>query len=144
MGVFRRAHRSPIQNGVVSKWTLQPTDQPTHQPTNHCLGGLTGPSWFSTFTSPHRMDFPPSLHEGHCLGLVNELLGGPRKHGASMEATLLQMATPCVPEDLVRKAFCGGASGSRTTGIVGSLTRSYPGGLMLKLEGGITVNTPCF
>lgn len=31
---------------------------------------------------------------------------------------MLQMATPSVPEDHVRKALCGGASGSRRTGIV--------------------------
>lgn len=54
------------------------SNQPTHPPTNHCLGGLTGPSWFSTFPPPtsYGLSPPTPLHEGHCLGLVNELLGG--------------------------------------------------------------------
>lgn len=54
------------------------SNQPTHPPTNHCLGGLTGPSWFSTFPHPtsYGLSPPTPLHQGHCLGLVNELLGG--------------------------------------------------------------------
>lgn len=134
-GVFRRAHRSPIQNGVVSKWTLQPTRPPTH----HCLGGVTGPSLFF-----HPPSHPPSrniwtfssLHEGHRVGLVDELLGGPWKHGASMEATLLRWRPPVYPRIMSGKPFVDVQVAAAQRALLVA-RREVAQGVMLKCEGGI-------
>lgn len=60
------------------------------------------------------------LHESQFRGLVKNFWAGPGKLGATLEATLLQMATPCVPEDHIWRAFGGGADGKRTVGNIGT------------------------
>lgn len=131
MGVFRRAHRSPIQNGVVSKWTLQPTNPPTY----HCLGGVTGPSLFSTFCPTTYGLF--SLHEGPLFCLVKRTFGRAKETrcidggNAASDGDSLCTRGSC-PESLLWRC-----KWLQNNGHCLVARREVIQGVMLKCEGGI-------